>query len=298
MEEIDGRRLLRLDIIRAHDGDKFPAEDVVAREEPLEVRLNGQTLVYLMRLPGDEELLAAGYCFSEGLVRDKEQIQFIYYSGVSDGDSSEDSARSGGPRATSIRLFDEGAAEDFQIHPEVVEIRAELSREPQDGELGRLVMTGPGRGGQSAGVDVSDIKVVDEARFPVELLSGVPHLLLDGQDVFSYSGGTHGACIFDSRGNVLVVKEDVGRHNAVDKALGHLLLEGEPVAGKGMILSGRLSYEMVLKGARAGIPLLCSVSAPTSRGVEIARRTGVTIVGFLRGKGFNIYSHPDRIGNA
>ena len=125
-----------------------------------------------------------------------------------------------------------------------------------------------------------------------------PAALLEGQEIFKLSGGTHGAGIFDASGRMLVVMEDVGRHNAVDKVLGYLLMSGESRGDKGMILSGRLSYEMVLKAARAGIPLVCSVSAPTARGVEVGEKTGVTLVGFLRGAGFNVYTHAGRIGDA
>jgi FdhD protein len=274
LDEKENPGLDRTEIIRYQEGDSYPSDDVVAREEPLEVRLNGETLVYLMRLPGDDALLAAGFCFSEGLISSREDIELLHH--CKDGESPGETAAG--------------------VPGNLVEIRAKLASGVERFDVARVVRTGCGGADLEREVDLAGIKVDGDVRFSPEVVAGVPDLLLEGQEVFQATGGTHGAGAFGADGRMVAVKEDVGRHNAVDKVLGHLLLAGESVADKGLILSGRLSYEMVLKSARVGIPLVCSVSAPTALGVGVGRKTGVTLVGFLRGGSFNVYSHPERIG--
>lgn len=261
-------------IIRYQEGEKYPADDFVAREEPLEVRLNGRPIVYLMRLPGDDAMLAAGFCLSEGLISSRGDIELLHH--CLEG-AHPDEAASGVPG-------------------NLVEIEAKLAEGAERFDVARVVRTGCGGADLEREVDLAGIRVDGDVRFSAEVIARMPDLLLDGQEVFRATGGTHGAGAFDAEGRMVVVKEDVGRHNAVDKVLGYLLLSGDTTADKGLILSGRLSYEMVLKGGRAGIPLLCSVSAPTALGVEVGRKTGVTLVGFLRGGSFNVYSNPGRIG--
>lgn len=287
MDQTDDERreqkLSSVRIVRHHDGDSFPADDVVAREEPLEIKLNGITLVYLMRLPGDDKLLAAGFCLSEGLISDRGQIELMQHCLDGDFAGMGEGAAAGG----------EAPAGPGNL----VEIKASLAKGADRFKEARIVRTGCGGADLQREVDLEGIEVVADTVFSPEVILRAPDALLAGQEIFQLSGGTHGAGIFDEAGNMLVVMEDVGRHNAVDKVLGHLLMSGESRGDKGMILSGRLSYEMVLKAARAGIPLVCSVSAPTALGVLVGDRAGVTLVGFLRGTGFNVYTHPRRIGS-
>ena len=275
------QKLSHMRIVRHHDGDSFPADDVAAREEPLEIRLNGVTLVYLMRLPGDDKLLAAGFCFSEGLIQDRKQIELMQH--CLDGDFAGMGSGAGGDS-------------DAPAGPgNLVEIQAKLAEGMDRFREARIVRTGCGGADLEREVDLDGIDVEADTAFSSQVILAAPAALLAGQEIFRLSGGTHGAGIFDASGNMLVVMEDVGRHNAVDKVLGYLLMSGESRSDKGMILSGRLSYEMVLKAARAGIPLVCSVSAPTALWVQVGEKTGVTLVGFLRGTGFNVYTHPGRI---
>jgi FdhD protein len=277
--------LSAFDIVRYHAGDSFPVEDVVAREDPLEVRLNGRTLVFLMRLPGDDALLAAGFCYSEGLITDRGQIRLLRHCAEGDFEVA----------GAGIR----GSGKASRAGPgNLVEIEAKIEEGAERFTDARIVRTGCGGADLDQEVDLASLEVTSETVFPQDTILGLPDMLMAEQQVFRASGGTHGAGIFDADGRMLAVKEDIGRHNAVDKVLGHLLLTGQSPADKALILSGRLSYEMVLKAARAGIPLVCSVSAPTALGVEVGRKTGVTLVGFLRGSGFNVYSHPRRIGSA
>jgi len=278
MEQKDGPFLKEFKILRFHEAEGYPGEDVAAREEPLEVRLNGQTLVYLMRLPGDDRLLAAGFLLSEGLVGARDQVELIRH--CTDAQATAADGRENEPAAVG----------------NLVEITAKLVAGGERFETARVIRTGCGGADLDREVDLAGIEVAGGPSFSPQTIAGVPDQMLAGQDVFKVSGGTHGAGLFDSSGEMLVVKEDIGRHNAVDKVLGHMLMSGESPSEKGLMLSGRLSYEMVLKAARAGIPLLCSISAPTALGVEVGRKTGVTLVGFLRGGSFNVYSHPARIG--
>jgi len=265
-----------IEVTRFTAGVPGEVTDEIAREEPLEVRLNGITLVYLMRLPGDDVELAAGFCLSEGLITSRSQIDMLRYCMDGEGPSMTDEPRPPGNLAE-MTAHDVGESGRFE---------------------GRVVRTGCGGADLAGDVDLEGIRVESDATFDPSVLLKVPALLEEGQPVFKKTGGTHGAGVFDSTGEMLVVREDVGRHNAVDKALGHLLLMGLPFHDKGLVLSGRLSYEMVLKAARAGIPLICSVSAPTSLGVQVGLLTGVTLVGFLRGETFNVYSSPERLGAA
>lgn len=271
-----------VDITRYGSGGRRKAEDVVAREEPLEIILNDTTLAFLMRLPGDDVALAVGFCFSEGLIEGRRQLEIVQHC-TQGGPESEGGAGEKGRK----RL--EGPA-DF------VRIRAKEPGGVERFNAARVVRTGCGAADLSVELDLTGIRVESDAVFSPSVISGVPDLLLERQEIFRSTGGTHGAGAFDAAGRLLVAKEDVGRHNAVDKVLGYLMLSGEETRDLGLILSGRLSFEMVLKCARAGIGLVCSVSAPTALGVEVGKETGVTLVGFLRDGNFNVYSHPERVG--
>lgn len=297
MEDI-GEATTRVEIVRYGRDGATTVPDLVAREEPLEVRLNGRPLVYLMRLPGDDVVLAAGFCLSEGLVKERGQFELISHCLEGDAESLERQAAAQGPATGSGEGEARVAGETGGSPGNLVEIEASMAIDAERFTTARVIRTGCGGADLDREVDLDGIEVAGDTMFSPSVISSVPDRLLARQDVFKSTGGTHGAGAFDADGAVMVVKEDVGRHNAVDKVLGHLLLAGEEFSDKGLILSGRLSYEMVLKAARAGIPLVCSVSAPTALGVEVGVRTGVTLVGFLRDGSFNVYCHPRRIGGA
>jgi len=277
----EGRKeIIKTKIFRFHEGESYPGYDEVAREDALEIRLNGQTLVYLMRLPGDDRILAAGFCLSEGIIRDPSQIELIH--SCEDDEAFEIGQIKGEAR--------EGKAGNL------VEIRAKIEGGDERFRASRVVRTGCGGADLKKEIDLEGIHITSDVLFHAQTIINAPKVMLGAQGIFRETGGTHGAGIFDNSGRMLVVKEDIGRHNAIDKVLGYLLLSGEPTDDKGLVISGRLSYEMVLKAARARIPLICSISAPTSLGVEVGRITGVTLVGFTRGASFNVYSNEHRIG--
>ncbi|MDD5447751.1 MAG: formate dehydrogenase accessory sulfurtransferase FdhD, partial [Actinomycetota bacterium] len=150
-------------------------------------------------------------------------------------------------------------------------------------------------GGDTPIPDCSGLKVESRATFSKATVIKSPLILEDAQDLFRRTGGTHGAGAFDSEGRLLAVMEDVGRHNALDKIIGALLLRGVSFEEVGVVLSGRLALDMILKAGKAGIPLLCSISAPTDLAILTANEIGITLAGFVRGENFNIYSHPSRI---
>ncbi|HEY8448466.1 MAG TPA: formate dehydrogenase accessory sulfurtransferase FdhD [Thermomicrobiales bacterium] len=252
--------------------------DVLATEEPLEIRLDiGQgaaPLVVTMRTPGADFELAAGFLFSEGIVRSREEIKEIRYC----VDRERDGAQ--------------------QYNVVTVELR--------QGDIGDRIaarsftMTGAcGVCGKSS-LDALSLAGLEPLpagpKVPIETLYGLPETLRERQRVFARTGGLHAAALFDASGKLLALREDIGRHNALDKLVGWALLEGRIPLRDGIILvSGRASYELTQKTVAAGAPILCAVSAPSSLAVALARRFNLTLVGFLRGKRANVYHGLDRL---
>lgn len=224
-----------------------------------------------MRTPGADMELAAGFLFAEGLVGSAGEIATMRYCGL-----------------------DEAEEQRFNI------VTVELRR--------RFDLAGPGRNFYAtsscgicgkASIDQVEVRTEPVASGPVvdpELIEGLPRALREGQELFDATGGLHAAGLFETDGSLLAVREDVGRHNAMDKLVGYELLGDRlPASGRIVLVSGRASFELVQKAAVAGVPIFCAVSAPSTLAVETARRLGVTLVAFLRGRRFNVYAHPERI---
>lgn len=270
----------------------------MAVEEPLEIRLAAggerRTLAVTMRTPGHDDELAAGFLFGEGLVRDRELLNGVRVF------TEED------PEPDSIESAGQGAARD------VVEVALAARRLPDLRSLERHFFTGSACGvcGRAA-LDEALVEGSEPAApgpvVPAETVLGLPAALRAVQSGFEATGGLHAAALFDAAGRLLLAREDVGRHNALDKLVGRSLLDGELGWGGGggpdrrltahtVLVSGRASFEIVQKCAAAGVPLVCAVSAPTSLAVEMAERLRITLVGFLRDGRFNVYSHPERVG--
>jgi FdhD protein len=241
----------------------------VAIEEPLEVRLNGHPFAVIMRTPGADADLAAGFLFSEGVVRSTDDIQRI--------DIPE------GASVLNVVLSRSRA----EILPELLDSRRNVAQNSSCGLCGRRTL-------ESLDVDAEPLPMawhVDAdvvARFPVALRHA--------QYAFDETGGLHAAGLFNLAADLQASAEDVGRHNAVDKLLGRMLTARRlPLSHSALFVSGRSSFEIVQKAFLGGIPLVASVSAPSSLAVDLARRTGITLVGFVRDGRCNVYAHPERL---
>jgi FdhD protein len=260
-------------------GDESISEEIeMVLEEPLSLYINGQQVAVLMRLPGLEKELAAGFALSEGLVSGFSSVLTIQHCGSAlPGDDGSDAAT-----AVESRNRVEMRVDPRSLNPE-----ARL-------DVVRLIRAGCG----AVYVDRSCLPLQplenDTHASPGTLLE-LPKAMHAAQSVHQHAGGVHAAAFFDNRGELIVLCEDVGRHNAVDKGLGHCLLRGIPLQDKLLLCSGRLSYEMVSKAIRMGLPILASVSAPTALAVQLADRFNLTVVGYLRGGHMTIYTHPQRI---
>ncbi|WOX21088.1 formate dehydrogenase accessory sulfurtransferase FdhD [Streptomyces solicathayae] len=273
-----GRVTERRRVIRIRGGVEAGARaDTLVAEEPLEIRLNGRPLAITMRTPGDDFALAAGFLVSEGVLAAASDVRNIVYCA--------------------------GAKDDGTNTYNVVDVQLAPGVEVPDITLERNVYTTSSCGlCGKASLDA----VRTTARFPIAdappvgltpaLLSGLPDRLRAAQKVFDRTGGLHAAALFSEDGELLDVREDVGRHNAVDKLIGRALREGLlPLSRAVLLVSGRASFELAQKAVMAGIPVLAAVSAPSSLAVELAAETGLTLVGFLRGPDMNVYAGEHRI---
>lgn len=272
------------------------AEDALATEEPLEIRLapaaaseGALRVAVTMRTPGADFELAAGFLYSEGLVSLKEEVRSISYCLAPPAAAS---AQGGGVARG------KGAPERWNV------VNVALRRPPAGASLARLerhfaISSACGVCGKAtlealhqAGYE----KPLGGPYLPADLLWSLPAKLRSAQRVFDATGGLHAAGAFDSEGELVAVREDVGRHNAMDKLAGWALLAGRvPLSGHGIVVSGRASFELVQKALRLGAGMLCSVSAPSSLAVGLAREFGLTLVSFLREGRFKVYSCPERV---
>jgi FdhD protein len=247
----------RVEVVRWPDG---AAEDVVAVEEPLELRIGGRPVAVTMRTPGHDEELALGFALSEGLQ----------------------------PR--SARLPDDLAAN-------AVELEAD-GFDPERLQRSFYTSSSCGVCGKGAleAVAVEAPPVTSDLIVPVAVLAALPDGLREAQAAFATTGGLHAAGLFDAGGTLLCAREDVGRHNALDKVVGWAFSEGLlPLGWSVLCVSGRLSFELVQKAAVAGCPILVAVGAPSSLAVELGRDRGVTLCGFARGGRLNVYTEPWRV---
>jgi FdhD protein len=267
------RRVTRLQV----GGARGVREDRLAAEEPLEIRLGGRPLAVTMRTPGHDVELAAGFLVSEGVVRQREDIITARYCA---GATAEE--------GNTYNVLDVALAPGVAV-PEFG-LERSVYTSSSCGVCGKASIDAVRT---RSAYDVADDPVtVDAAR-----LAAMPDRLRAAQEVFELTGGLHAAALFDGRsGDLLVAREDVGRHNAVDKVVGWAVEhEKLPLRGTVLMVSGRASFELTQKASMAGIPVLAAVSAPSSLAVELAVEAGVTVVGFLRGSSMVVYSRPERI---
>ena len=261
------------------DGGHERLPDRVVVELPLEIKVNGMPLVALMRMPGMDKELAVGFCLTERVIGNVSQIRLLKHCGGMERELGEG-------REVEDTALDRG---------NVAELEVDEPGERERFSAAYLVRTGCGGADISAIEDYHEGEVTSRLRVGEAVIYGLGEELTRRQEVFRHTGGTHGAGIFSGGGEALVVAEDVGRHNALDKAVGWCALRGVSLDDKFLVLSGRVSYEMALKTVRAGIPVLVSMAAPTSLGLKVAEAAGLTVIGFSDGRRFNVYTHPWRI---
>jgi FdhD protein len=253
----------------------------VVIEEPLEIRLNGQTVAVLMRTPGMEKELATGFCLGEGLVADLMDIGLVRHCGRSAADETAGEDGEGDPMDESRNRV------EVTLLPEVAT--------PVDRfDVVRLIRSSCGRT-DVGGLAQNLTAVGGDVRVRLDVLPGLQGQITRRQAAYRIAGGIHAAALFDVYGRSVVVCEDIGRHNAVDKALGYCLLRGIGLKDKILVSTGRASYDMVVKAVRLGVPIVVSISSPTSMAVELADALNCTLLGYLRGKKVNVYTHGWRI---
>ncbi len=260
------------------NGQMRRKSDYLATEEPLEIQLRAggeqRTVAITMRTPGNDYELAAGFLYNEGIIQEKLDIVQMTYC--------------------------VGSERDLQEY-NMLNVTLRTERLPELPELDRHFFTNSACGvcGKTVLEELAKRALPPLPAGPqvdAELLSGLPDTLRQAQNLFESTGGLHAAALFDLTGRLIEVREDVGRHNALDKLIGWAFLNKQlPLSDKIILVSGRASYELLQKCRVAGAPIFCAVSAPSSLAVELAEQFGVTLVGFLRGARFNIYTGVERI---
>jgi len=263
-------------VLRIRGEHRTTRSDTVAAEEPLEIRLSGKPLAVTMRTPGHDFDLVHGFLATEGVITGPDDVAALRYCDSVDADG----------RNTY----------------NVVDVDLAPGIEAPDTALDRNFYTSSSCGVcGKASIDAIRTKTRydvagDGTRVPLVTLLALPDRLRAAQEVFDKTGGLHAAGLFTADGELGALREDVGRHNAVDKVIGDGVREGRlPLAGSVLMVSGRASFELTQKAAMAGIPVLAAVSAPSSLAVELAADVGITLVGFLRGDGCNVYTRTERI---
>jgi FdhD protein len=262
-------------IVAVRRGIRSERADVLATEEPLEIRASGpdqqaRSVAVTMRTPGGDFELAAGFLFTEGLIAPSDLRRVAYCDDVEDEDQ-----RFNVVTVTLNRAFDHEL------------LRRNFYATSSCGVCGKAALDD---------IEVRCAPVTEGPEVSAAVLVELPTKLRAAQKVFDRTGGLHAAGLFTPAGELIALREDVGRHNAVDKVVGERLLAGTlPLAGTVMQVSGRASFEIVQKAAVAGVPVLAAVSAPSSLAVEAAERFGMTLVGFVRDGGCNVYTHAERV---
>ena len=257
-----------------NDGQPRPFQDSLVGEEPLEIRVGSEPLSVTMRTPGNDLELAAGFLFTEGLIQRREQILSL---------AAAETGIEAGARGNVVE-----ALLDPQVSLDLERTRRNFFSSSSCGICGK------------ASIDAVRVRTLQppnaEFRISAATLYSLPDILRGSQAIFGRTGGLHAAALFSASGEMMVAREDVGRHNAVDKAIGWALLENRmPLSDSILLVSGRGGFEIIQKAIVAGVPVVASVSAPSSLAVRLARELRLTLVGFLREKRFVVYAGEERI---
>jgi FdhD protein len=253
--------------------------DTLATEEPMEIRLlagqTTETVAVTMRTPGADFELAAGFLYGEGIIDSPDDVQKISYCVASDLDAEQ--------RYNIVNVELRGGRK-YDLRP----LERHFYTTSACGVCGK------------ASLDQLELRgcpvMTAGPEIPAEIINTLPEKLREAQGLFDATGGLHAAALFDDKGELIALREDVGRHNATDKLVGWALLEEQlPLSEHVVLVSGRSSFEIMQKSLAAGVPIVCAISAPSSLAVDVAREFGMTLVGFLRGGRFNVYAGFDRV---
>jgi FdhD protein len=271
---------LQVSIVKITGDSAQPVPDLLAVEEPLEIRLayggKVQNLAVTMRTPGYDADLALGFLFTEGIMKGASDVKMVEHVYVACSENRKN---------TILVTLNEG------IVPNLRQAERNFYTTSSCGVCGKASIEAIRTVSAFEAQDAAEIEGIDPA-----FILGLPERLAREQEVFAETGGLHAAGLFDINGALRLVREDVGRHNAVDKLIGASAMEGRlPLAQSLLLLSGRASFELVQKAAMAGIPVIAAVGAPSSLAVSLAAEFGITLIGFLRNNRFNIYSGAHRI---
>lgn len=261
--------------------EQHPREDALSIEEPFEVRLDHRSLAVIMRTPGNDHELAMGFLYTERVIAQPEDVLSI----------EEESDPDGLPLANVVNVV-------LRHHEQLDD---KQPQQPAVFERHFAVSASCGLCGKNS---IADLLITapciehsgEDVRFRAATIYELPQRLRDAQAVFTHTGGVHAAGLFSSTGDLLLLREDVGRHNAVDKIIGHGLLHNDfPYARHILMVSGRTSFEIIQKALLARIPCIAAISAPSSLAVELADSAGITLIGFLRDHSMNVYTHAERV---
>ena len=250
--------------------------ETLAVEEPLEIRVNGKPITVTMRTPGSDIELAQGFLLTEGVITAREDVLAVRYC--------------------------RGSGDDGLNTYNVLDVTLAAGVEPPDVDVTRNFYT-TSSCGVCGKASLDAVRLIsrhgpgdDPAAVAADTLTAMPEQLRSSQRVFASTGGLHGAALFGVDGTMLTIREDIGRHNAVDKVIGWALEAGRiPLNGTVLLVSGRASFELTQKAVMAGVPVLAAVSAPSSLAVDLASQSGLTLVAFLRRDSMNVYTRPDRV---
>ncbi len=275
---LDPERVMQVRVTHWQDQEQQQREDALTVEEPFEVRIANQSLAVIMRTPGHDHELALGFLFSEGVIQSIDDVVTIKDALDPDGL----------PLANVVNVTLRNQKQQANLQPRAAAFERHFAVSASCGLCGKN--------------SIADLMLStpplesDTLRIPAMVLYELAEHLRSGQTVFSHTGGLHAAGLFSIQGDLLLLREDVGRHNAVDKLIGYGLLHGTyPYKEHILLVSGRTSFEIIQKALLARIPYIVSISAPSSLAVELAASAGITLVGFLRGHSMNVYTHAERI---
>ena len=275
---LDPERVMQLSVTRWQNNEQQQRDDQLTVEEPFELRINHRSLAVIMRTPGHDRELAMGFLFTEGVIAHPDDVLTL------EEDLDDDEL----PLANVLNITLRSTMQQDALQAQPVAFERHFAVSASCGLCGKN--------------SIADLMTttppleLDVLRFSSTVLYELAARLRTEQAVFHYTGGLHAAGIFDEQGNLLVLREDIGRHNAVDKLIGHSLLHGSyPYRDRILLVSGRTSFEILQKALLARIPCVAAISAPSSLAVELAEQSGITLIGFLRDHSMNVYTHPERI---